>query len=217
MTFTFSPEATNVTVGYISLDLSKEAIVRRLLAMKSETYPIHFRTGQITDKEWECLVEASSIIGDSKLLLAGNDIRKIEDIIFNCQESRNKNDINVVFVDDYQHIRHESDQDEKEEILSELKQLAMSLEITIVLISQISNVVEDREDHRPRLSDFREGGCVERIADKIIFLYRDEYYTPDSEKRGLAELIIPMQRDGEIGTVQLEWQPAYLKFYEWRE
>ena len=103
-------------------------------------------------------------------------------------------------------------QQEISEISRSLKALARELDVPVVALSQLSRAVEGRPDHRPMLSDLRESGAIEQDADMVMFLYRDDYYNKESEKKGIAEVIIAKQRNGPIGTVELLWLPNYTKF-----
>ena len=108
--------------------------------------------------------------------------------------------------------RNESRQQEISEISRALKVLARELDVPIIAISQLSRAVEARQDHKPMLSDLRESGAIEQDADVVMFLYRDEYYNPDTEKKNLAEVIVAKQRNGSTGSVELVWLGQYTKF-----
>jgi replicative DNA helicase len=108
--------------------------------------------------------------------------------------------------------RSDSRQQEISDISRSLKSLARELSIPVVALSQLSRAVEKREDRRPMLSDLRESGAIEQDADVVMFLYRDDYYNHDSEKKNIAEVIIAKQRNGPIGTVELVWIPEQTKF-----
>ena len=106
----------------------------------------------------------------------------------------------------------DSRQQEISEISRALKALARELHVPVIALSQLSRAVEQRPDHRPMLSDLRESGAIEQDADVVMFLYRDDYYNKDTEKRNIAEVIIAKQRNGPIGTIELVWLPQYTKF-----
>ena len=108
--------------------------------------------------------------------------------------------------------RTESRQQEISEISRALKVLARELDVPIIALSQLSRAVEARQDHKPMLSDLRESGAIEQDADVVMFLYRDEYYNPDTEKKNLAEVIVAKQRNGSTGSVELVWLGQYTKF-----
>ena len=106
----------------------------------------------------------------------------------------------------------DSRQQEISDISRSLKALARELQVPVIALSQLSRAVEQRPEHRPMLSDLRESGAIEQDADVVMFLYRDDYYNPDTEKKGIAEVIIAKQRNGPIGTIELVWLPDYTKF-----
>ena len=129
-----------------------------------------------------------------------------------------EHDLKIVFIDYLQLMTgggtrsSESRQQEISDISRSLKALARELNVPIVALSQLSRAVEQRPDHRPMLSDLRESGAIEQDADMVMFIYRDDYYNKDSEKKGISEIIIAKQRNGPIGTVELLWMPQFTKF-----
>ncbi len=135
-----------------------------------------------------------------------------------CRKYKQTYGIELVVIDYLQLMsgsesrRNESRQQEISEISRALKVLARELDVPIIALSQLSRAVEARQDHKPMLSDLRESGAIEQDADVVMFLYRDEYYNPDSEKKNLAEVIVAKQRNGATGSVELVWLGQYTKF-----
>ena len=135
-----------------------------------------------------------------------------------CRKYKQTYGIELVVIDYLQLMsgsesrRNESRQQEISEISRALKVLARELDVPIIALSQLSRAVEARQDHKPMLSDLRESGAIEQDADVVMFLYRDEYYNPDTEKKNLAEVIVAKQRNGATGSVELVWLGQYTKF-----
>jgi replicative DNA helicase len=133
-----------------------------------------------------------------------------------CRRLKLEKGLGLILIDYLQLMsgsgRSESRQQEISEISRSLKALAREMEAPVVALSQLSRACESRADHRPMLSDLRESGAIEQDADVVMFLYRDEYYHPDSEKKNQGEVIIAKQRNGPTGTVDLIWLGQYTKF-----
>ena len=135
-----------------------------------------------------------------------------------CRKLKLEKNIGLVVIDYLQLIqgsgRRASGSREQEiaEISRSLKILAKELNVPVIALSQLSRAVEQRPDHRPMLSDLRESGSIEQDADIVMFLYRDDYYNEESEKKNIAEVIIAKQRSGSTGTVDLGWLGSYTKF-----
>ena len=106
----------------------------------------------------------------------------------------------------------DSHQQEISDISRSLKAVARELNVPVVALSQLSRAVEGRPDKHPMLSDLRESGAIEQDADMVMFIYRDDYYHPDSDKKGISEIMVAKQRNGPIGTVELVWLPEFTKF-----
>ena len=172
-----------MTVAMFSLEMSKEQFVNRLFSLESKVDSQHLRTGNLTDAEWELEYDLKLIIIDYLQLMSGSGGRSSD-----------------------------SRQQEISDISRSLKALARELQVPVIALSQLSRAVEQRPEHRPMLSDLRESGAIEQDADVVMFLYRDDYYNPDTEKKGIAEVIIAKQRNGPIGTIELVWLPDYTKF-----
>ena len=206
---------SNVTTAIFSLEMSKEQLVNRLLALESKVDSQNIRTGNLEDEEWAKLIEGANIIGKSNLIIDDKPGISILSCVPN-EKVQMEHNLGVIFIDYLQLMtgsgRSESRQQEISEISRSLKALARELNVPVVALSQLSRAVEQRPDHRPMLSDLRESGAIEQDADVVMFIYRDDYYNKDSENKNIAEIIIAKQRNGPIGTVNLVWLPNYTKF-----
>lgn len=200
----------HITTAIFSLEMSKVQLVNRFLSMESSVSAQNLRTGNLSETEWEKLVEGASIIGNSGLVIDDTPGLSISDMRSKCRKIKlEHDDLGLIIIDYIQlmtsNTRSESRQQEVSEISRSLKALARELNVPVVALSQLSRAVEQRPDHRPMLSDLRESGAIEQDADVVMFLYRDEYYKKDTDKPGVAEVIIAKQRNGPVGTVELAW------------
>lgn len=206
----------DVTAAIFSLEMSKEQLVNRLLALESKVDSQNIRTGNLEDEEWAKLIEGANIIGKSNLIIDDKPGISISELRSKCRKYKMEHNLGIIFIDYLQLMtgsgRSESRQQEISEISRSLKALARELNVPVVALSQLSRAVEQRPDHRPMLSDLRESGAIEQDADVVMFIYRDDYYHKDTEKKDIAEIIIAKQRNGPIGTVELVWLPRYTQF-----
>ena len=205
-----------VGVAIFSLEMSKELLVNRFLAMEAKVDAQNIRTGDLSDDEWEKIMESAETIGASKIIIDETPGISVTELRSKCRRYKLEQDIGLVVIDYIQLMssggRTESRQQEVSDISRSLKALARELNVPVVVLSQLSRNVENRNDHRPMMSDIRESGAIEQDADLIMFLYREDYYNPETERKNIAEVIIAKQRNGPIGTVELMWQPKYTKF-----
>ena len=207
----------NKTVAIFSLEMSKEQLVNRLFAMESKVDSQHLRTGDLSDTEWEKLIESAGVIGKSNLIIDDTPGISISELRSKCRKYKLEHNLEMIIIDYLQLMSGngkstDSRQQEISDISRSLKALARELHVPVIALSQLSRAVEQRPDHRPMLSDLRESGAIEQDADVVMFIYRDDYYNKDTEKKGIAEIIIAKQRNGPIGTVKLAWLPQYTKF-----
>ena len=207
----------NQTVAIFSLEMSKEQLVNRLFSLESRVDSQHLRTGNLTDMEWEKLIESAGVIGQSNLIIDDTPGISIAELRSKCRKYKMDHDLKMIILDYLQLMSgggrgSESRQQEISDISRSLKALARELSVPVIALSQLSRAVEQRPDHRPMLSDLRESGAIEQDADVVMFIYRDDYYNHDSPDKGISEIIIAKQRNGPIGTVQLAWLPEYTKF-----
>ena len=198
----------NLTVAIFSLEMSKEQLVNRMFSMESNVDSQKLRTGQMNDQEWERLIESAGVIGRSSLIIDDTPGISITELRSKCRKYKLEHNLSMIMIDYLQLMtggtgRNESRQQEISDISRSLKAVARELSVPVVAFSQLSRAVEQRPDHRPILSDLRESGAIEQDADVVMFIYRDDYYNHDSEKKGIAEIIIAKQRNGPIGTVEL--------------
>ena len=205
------------SVAIFSLEMSKEQLVNRLFSLESRVDAQALRTGNLSDADWEKLVEGAGIIGDSKLIIDDTPGISIAELRSKCRKYKLEHGLDIIIIDYLQLMTgsgrgSESRQQEISDISRSLKALARELNVPVVALSQLSRAVEQRPDHRPMMSDLRESGAIEQDADVVMFIYRDDYYNKDTEMKGISEIIIAKQRNGPIGTVNLAWLPEYTKF-----
>ena len=207
----------NRCVAIFSLEMSKEQLTNRLFAMESHVDSQKIRTGELSEQEWADLIESAGIIGESRLIIDDTPAISVQEMRSKCRKYKMEFGLEMIIIDYLQLMSgigrsSDSRQQEISDISRSLKALARELNVPVVSLSQLSRAVESRSDHRPMLSDLRESGAIEQDADVVMFIYRDDYYNQDSDKKGIAEVIIAKQRNGPIGTVELSWQPSLTKF-----
>ena len=207
---------SNETVAIFSLEMSKEQLVNRLFSLESHVEAQNLRTGNLSDSDWSSLIEAAGIIGKSNLIIDDTPGISVANLRSKCRKYKLEHNLGIIMIDYLQLMtgsrKAESRQQEISDISRSLKEIARELQVPVVALSQLSRAVEQRPDHRPMLSDLRESGAIEQDADVVIFLYRDDYYNHDTDKKNVAEVIIAKQRNGSIGTVELAWLPSFTKF-----
>ncbi|MBO5247250.1 MAG: replicative DNA helicase [Eubacterium sp.] len=209
---------SDLCTAIFSLEMSKEQLVNRLFSLESRVDAQKLRSGDLSDSDWEKLIEGAGTIGKSKLIIDDTPGISISELRSKCRKYKLEHDLKLVIIDYLQLMSGSSGnssisrQQEISDISRALKGLARELHVPVVALSQLSRQVEQRPDHRPMLSDLRESGAIEQDADVVMFIYRDDYYNKDTEDKGIAEIIIAKQRNGPIGTVNLVWLPEYTKF-----
>jgi replicative DNA helicase len=206
----------NQTVAVFSLEMSKEQLVNRLFSLESRVDAQKLRTGSLSDGDWEKLIETAGVIGKSNLIIDDTPGISIAELRSKCRKYKLEHGLKMIIIDYLQLMsgsgKGDSRQQEISDISRSLKALARELSVPVLALSQLSRAVEQRPDHRPMLSDLRESGAIEQDADVVMFIYRDDYYNKDTEKKGIAEIIVAKQRNGPIGTIDLVWLPEYTKF-----
>ena len=206
----------NMTVAIFSLEMSKEQLVNRMFSLESKVDAQDLRTGQLSEADWEKLIESAGTIAQSNLIIDDTPGISIAEMRSKCRKYKMDHDLKLIIIDYLQLMsgsgKTDSRQQEISDISRSLKSLARELSVPVIALSQLSRAVEQRPDHRPMLSDLRESGAIEQDADVVMFIYRDDYYNHDTEKKNVAEIIVAKQRNGPIGTVELVWLPNYTQF-----
>ena len=207
----------NVPVAVFSLEMSKEQLVNRILCSESMVDSNKVRTGKLEEDDWTKLAGTIGPLSEAEMYIDDTPGINIMEIRAKCRKLKIEKNIGLVVIDYLQLIqgtgkRGGSREQEISEISRSLKILAKELDVPVIALSQLSRAAEQRPDHRPMLSDLRESGAIEQDADIVMFLYRDDYYNQDSEKKGIAEVIIAKHRGGSTGTVELLWLGNYTKF-----
>lgn len=207
-----------VPSAFFSLEMSNEQLAIRMLCSEARIDQSKLRRGQMTEQEWARLVKAAGILSDAKIYLDDTPGLPIMEFRSKCRRLKAEHDIGVVFVDylqlmvGSQRSRSGSREQEISEISRGLKGVAKELEIPVIALAQLNRGVEQRADKRPMMSDLRESGAIEQDADLISFIYRDEVYNPETEAKGLAELIIGKHRNGSTGKVTLRFFGPHTRF-----
>ena len=207
----------NVPVVIFNLEMSKEQVANRILCSEAMVDSNKIRTGKIDDNEWIKLANASGRLAEAPIYIDDTPGISIMEIRARCRKLKLEKNIGLVVIDYLQLVqgsnkKNSSREQEISEISRSLKILAKELDIPVIALSQLSRSAEKRDDKRPMLADLRESGAIEQDADIVMFLYRDDYYNQDSEKKNIAEVILAKHRGGSTGTVDLLWLGNYTKF-----
>ena len=206
-----------VPVAVFSLEMSKEQMVNRILCSEAMVDSNKVRTGKLDENDWTKLAGSIGPLSEAEIYIDDTPGISITEIRAKCRKLKLEKNIGMVVIDYLQLVqasnrRSGSREQEISEISRSLKILAKEINVPVVALSQLSRAVEQRPDHRPMLSDLRESGAIEQDADIVMFLYRDDYYNQDSEKKDIAEVIIAKHRGGSTGTAELLWLGNYTKF-----
>ena len=205
------------TVAVFSLEMSADQLVTRLLSTEAVVENQRLVTGNLRETDWEKVVHAASTLSQTDIRIDDNPLLTVADMNAKCRRLDN---LGLVVIDYLQLMTSaggqgysgESRQQAVSDISRMLKIMAKELQVPVICLSQLSRANEKREDKRPMLSDLRESGAIEQDADIVMFIYRDDYYKEDSEKRNIAEIIIAKNRHGETGKIEMRWMPEYTTF-----
>lgn len=212
----------NKTVAMFNLEMAREQLAMRLLAIESFVDGQKMATGKLSEEEWTKLCMASSALSQTDIRIDDNPSITVAEMNAKCRRLDN---LGLVVIDYLQLMNgsgYGKGGDSRVNVVSDisrsLKIMAKELNVPVICLSQLSRGPEGRNDKRPMLSDLRESGAIEQDADEVLFLYRDEYYNENSEDKGIAECIVSKNRHGEVGTVKLQWIPQFQTFSdrEWK-
>lgn len=205
------------SVLIFSMEMSKEQLGQRLLSMESRVETQKLKTGDLNRKDWDDINIALDVLSEASIFIDDTPGISIMEIKNKCRRIKAEHGLDLVVLDYLQLMsfegRAESRQQEISALSRNLKLIAREMDCPVIVLSQLSRAPEQRQDHRPQLSDLRESGSIEQDADIVLFLYRDDYYEKEnSEKPGVCEVIIAKQRSGPTGTVELMWLEKYTRF-----
>ena len=209
---------TKKTVAIFSLEMSKEQLATRLLSSEALVENTRLINGDLRETDWVKIADAASALSRTDIRVDDNPMLTVADMNAKCRRLDN---LGLVVIDYLQLMTSaggkqghsgESRQQAVSDISRMLKIMAKELNVPVICLSQLSRANEKRDDKRPMLSDLRESGAIEQDADIVMFLFREDYYSPDSEKRNIAECIVAKNRHGETGKVELRWMPEYTTF-----
>jgi len=203
-------------VALFSLEMSKDQLVNRMLCSEAMVDAQKIRTGSLDNEDWKKIARAIGPLSAADIYIDDTPGITMMEVRAKCRRLKLEQGLDFIMIDYLQLMsgagKSESRQQEISEISRSLKGLAREMDAPVVALSQLSRACEARADHRPMLSDLRESGAIEQDADVVMFLYRDEYYHPDTEQKNIGEVIISKQRNGPTGTTELMWLGQYTRF-----
>lgn len=204
------------SVAVFSLEMSKESLVQRMLCSDGRIDATRMRTGALEGGDWGKLGSSAGRLSEAKIFIDDTGSISLMEVRSRCRRLAAEHGLDMIMIDYLQLMRGSPDAQSREQEISEisrgLKALAKDLNVPVVALSQLNRGVESRVDKRPGLADLRESGAIEQDADVIMFVYRDEAYNPETEHKGIAEIIIGKQRNGPIGTVHCRFIHQFTRF-----
>ena len=203
-------------VALFSLEMSKEQLVLRMLCSEARVAGSRVRTGHLAESDFPRLVDAASKLAEAQIFIDDTPALTISEVRAKSRRLHQESKLSLVVIDYLQLMRSPAYSQSREQEISDisrsLKALAKELNVPVIALSQLNRSVESRDDKRPRMSDLRESGAIEQDADIIMFIYRDEVYNPETEDRGVAELLISKQRSGPTGVARVAFQADFTRF-----
>lgn len=199
-----------------SLEMAKEQLSQRLLSMEARVESQKMSTGDVDMSDWDKMSAALDSFNKMSIYIDDTPGIKIMEIKNKCRRMKAETGLDMIILDYLQLMEGEKRSDNRQQEITSLsrgmKLLAREMECPVIVLSQLSRAPDQRENHRPVLSDLRESGAIEQDADVVLFLYRDEVYNEETEKPGICEVIVAKHRNGPIGTVEVGWQGKYTRF-----
>lgn len=203
-------------VAVFSLEMPGEQLMMRMLSSVGRIPSQKLRTGQLENEDWSKLTNTINILNNAPIFVDESAGLSPLELRARARRLKREHDIGLIVIDYLQLMRGNTPNTNRTEEISEisrsLKALAKELEVPVIALSQLNRSLEQRPDKRPKMSDLRESGAIEQDADIILFIYRDEVYNPDTDQKGIAEVIIGKQRNGPIGKVLLTFIGEYTRF-----
>lgn len=207
-----------VPTAIFSLEMSSDQLVNRMLCAEALVDSQKLRLGNLNGEEWGEIARAAGVLSEAPIYIDDTPAITPMMLMAKCRKLKLERGLGLVVIDYLQLMdgsngrKNDSQQQEVAFVSKSLKAIAKELEVPVIALSQLSRACESRQDKRPMMSDLRDSGAIEQDADMVCFLYRDEYYNPDTEKKNQAELIVSKHRNGSTGTVELAWLGMYTKF-----
>ena len=199
-----------------SLEMAKEQLSQRLLSMEARVESQKMSTGDVDMSDWDKMSAALDSFNKMSIYIDDTPGIKLMEIKNKCRRMKAETGLDMIILDYLQLMEGEKRSDNRQQEITSLsrgmKLLAREMECPVIVLSQLSRAPDQRENHRPVLSDLRESGAIEQDADVVLFLYRDEVYNEETEKPGICEVIVAKHRNGPIGTVEVGWQGKYTRF-----
>lgn len=199
-----------------SLEMSKDQLVQRMLCAEAEIDAHKLRTGNLNSEDWPKLGQAVGPLSQAPLYIDDTPAMSVMEMRTKARKLKAEKGLEAIFIDYLQLMQSNQNQENRQQEISQisrsLKALAKELNVPVIALSQLSRAVEQRQEKKPMLSDLLESGGIEANADVVLFIYRDEYYNPDSQKESIAEIIVAKQRNGPVGSMELYFKREFNKF-----
>nr|WP_240503531.1 replicative DNA helicase [Natranaerobius trueperi] len=203
-------------VAIFSLEMSKDQLVQRMLCAEAQIDAHRLRTGNLSSEDWPKMTKAIGPLSEAPIFIDDTASITVMEMRAKARRLKAEHGLEAIFIDYLQLMQGSKNPENRQQEISQisraLKSLAKELNVPVISLSQLSRAVEQRQEKRPMLSDLLESGGIEANADVVLFIYRDDYYNPDSEKQNIAEVIVAKQRNGPIGTVDLWFENQHNKF-----